>query len=539
MKKLLLIIVLAIILINCQHSNDILIIDENLGNNINSKLRITEGNTLNFIEIPEVLVKLKEITHKSMKKTGNENDLYNFIIDTSRIRKIENNSSKTYVFFIKRNKKGNYFENLVIKYEEEGVPKAYIIKYIPDKEIEYFNHHNSISFSGEKIITPLIFEQISGFEKSMDIDCYEIVTTYCTETGVGDSGRVYSGTHVATSDCHDPNSKYTVVEQKCYIYSSGGGFSVTTSTSPDGNTPGTLNEEIISSPIAEPPCGDPIHGCLLKAFQLASRIGLDAEQRAWFINLNEMVLNQFENFLDANNDSQQALDFSSAAVNALINQGEVDFNNEIIKDKTFIGTKADCVLKALINTDNNLFKTTAEAFTDGNSKFKLKFTTYNQSNDFAIARTGLPDSNGIISIEFNLARINQSSMDLATEILHETIHAELHRIKLTNNAAPNSLPTAQYNWYIKLWDFYENDNMNVTATTAEHYYMANYFINPIASGLRQFDQNTHPQDNYKYFAWTGLQDYGKNAGYITSSELTSLANLSQIVINDSHGNPCD
>lgn len=130
-------------------------------------------------------------------------------------------------------------------------------------------------------------------------------------------------------------------------------------------------------------------------------------------------------------------------------------------------------------------------------------------------------------------------MDLATEILHETIHAELHRIKLTNNAGPNSLQTAQYNWYVKLWDFYENDNMNVTATTAEHYYMANYFINPIASGLRQFDQNTHLLDNYKYFAWTGLQDYGKNAGYITSSELTSLANLSQIVINDSHVNPCD
>ena len=93
-----------------------------------------------------------------------------------------------------------------------------------------------------------------------------------------------------------------------------------------------------------------------------------------------------------------------------------------------------------------------------------------------------------------------------------------------------------------MWNYYEgyyNGNQNQTATAAEHNYMALYRINNIAQGLRQFDNNSHPLANYKYFAWTGLETYGTTAQIITNSELNNLASLSAIVKTDNHSNPCD
>ncbi len=69
--------------------------------------------------------------------------------------------------------------------------------------------------------------------------------------------------------------------------------------------------------------------------------------------------------------------------------------------------------------------------------------------------------------------------------------------------------------------------------------MALYLINNIAQGIREFDGNTHPLANYKFFAWTGLNYYGKQNGYVTQSELNAMANLTTIVNNDNHQNPCD
>ena len=135
---------------------------------------------------------------------------------------------------------------------------------------------------------------------------------------------------------------------------------------------------------------------------------------------------------------------------------------------------------------------------------------------------------------------NSNSIDLARDILHETIHAELHRIKLSNNAGPNPLPTAQFNWYVKIWEYYDNPlNTEGPATTAEHYYMSNYFINPIAQGLKEFDNNLYLVSNYIYFAWEGLENYGKEAEYISQSELDELAILSNVVLNDGYTSPCD
>ena len=277
---------------------------------------------------------------------------------------------------------------------------------------------------------------------------------------------------------------------------------------------------------------------------LKNNLTLNSSQLNWISDeANNVQVTAIYNFLESNTDfnddyTQEAISFAKAAIDALMNEGEVDFANEFIKAKSFIGTPADCVLESFISSENNLFKKTSEAFTQGRSKYRIKFTTYTEPGN-TIATTALPDAFGIINISYNLTNINLPSIEMASSILHETIHAELHRIKLSNNAGPNPLPAAQYNWYVQMWNIFGNGDINRAATGAEHSYMAQYFIDPIASGLREFDENTHPLENYKYFAWEGLKNRGIFNEYITQAELTNLANLAQIVTNDTHTNPCD
>ncbi|MBN4048447.1 hypothetical protein JYU17_00575, partial [Flavobacteriaceae bacterium AH-315-O20] len=298
-----------------------------------------------------------------------------------------------------------------------------------------------------------------------------------------------------------------------------------------------------------PECPNPDGGIGVNTTSTANSINsilggtLNSAQLSWLSDLSNFEkVAAIKAFLKQNTN-KEAKDFVRASIETMMDGGEADFNNEILKDKSFIGTKADCVLNALISKGNNIFKKTSQAFTGGRSKFKLKFTTYNDPADQADARTGIPESGStIITVKFNLFVMQSNySIDLAGTILHETIHAELHRIKLSNNAEPNSLPADQYNWYLDLWTFHEGsyEDENGIATEAEHDFMSNYFINPIASGLREFDDNTHPLENYKFYAWEGLQDYGKRNGFITQTELSNLAQLSKTVRDDIHTNPCD
>ena len=69
--------------------------------------------------------------------------------------------------------------------------------------------------------------------------------------------------------------------------------------------------------------------------------------------------------------------------------------------------------------------------------------------------------------------------------------------------------------------------------------MAFYYINNIAEAIREFDNFSHPIDNYKSFAWEGLEFYGKQGGYVTQAELSHYGGLRTVVNNDSNINACD
>ena len=234
-------------------------------------------------------------------------------------------------------------------------------------------------------------------------------------------------------------------------------------------------------------------------------------------------------------------DFTVQGIQAEMEGGEVDWGEEIIRDSSFVGTKADCVLSELISTGNNLFKSVSQAFTQNNSKFKLMFKLKPNNQGAEAVTPYPPNENSVIEIWVSPASVNTNAIDLARIILHESIHAELHRIQLSGNAGPNALPQDLYNWYINMWEDYEGmyDDPGQVAGAAEHYFMANYFVNSIAEGLREFDEFAQQLENYKGFAWTGLQNYGTQAGYVTQQQLNNYNVISQAVYTDNHTNNCD
>ena len=231
--------------------------------------------------------------------------------------------------------------------------------------------------------------------------------------------------------------------------------------------------------------------------------------------------------------------FKLQALKEILKGNTVDFQNEIIIDPLFKPTKEYCVLQELTKMNNNLLKRVSNQFTQNKSQFRLKFTAYNNPSDHAHMRTGLnKESPNIVEIRLNLSKKGGRALDLASSILHEAIHAELHRIYLSGNKAPYNYSREHYAWLMDLYEFFQNDKN--PANNAHHFFMAKLHIDPLTKALRDFDKQKHPLENYKYLAWDGLYDFGKAIGLINRKEFDRLGRLlSQTVYSDSYESNCN
>ncbi|WP_417238359.1 hypothetical protein, partial [Bizionia sp.] len=357
--------------------------------------------------------------------------------------------------------------------------------------------------------------------------------------------------HGANCTC-DSESTWVVTEVTCGYYDDGSGSGDGSTNSPwipnTGNEPGggygdpnnpnnngSGPTEIFAAPT-------PIQ---TQAELLATYLDLNPQQEIWANkSQNENQVRAINNYLFANcgadtNSSgcQEAQAFAATALVAEMEDGEVDFENEIIKHPSIVGTRAECVVDELISEGNNLFKTVSEAFTNNDSEFRIVFMVADSPSN-SPAHTPMPEDTGLIYIKIDPDYVNGNAIDLASIIMHETIHAELHRIFIAGKQGPNPMPQNLFNWYLKLWNFYNNGNQNDTATAAEHNYMAAHYIDNIAQGIREFDQNAQSIEHYKGFSWEGLSSYGVEAGYISNQEFGEFLVLSSIVYSDNHINSC-
>ncbi|NNE26572.1 MAG: hypothetical protein HKN09_06995 [Saprospiraceae bacterium] len=65
----------------------------------------------------------------------------------------------------------------------------------------------------------------------------------------------------------------------------------------------------------------------------------------------------------------------------------------------------------------------------------------------------------------------------------------------------------------------------------QHEVMAKKYVDKIAKSLREFDNSSYPIEYYKYIAWSGLEEYGAQLGFV-SEYLTEFSSYHETVINN-------
>ena len=498
---------------------------------------------------------------------SSSDDVYNFSIDSSRVKQIDFQGVTTYTMLIKRPiSQVDLFENLVIKIDEKNNISAFILKYKLKETINYIDFHNSFNFNADIEITVLDYNKLQT-TKQIEQNCYDVVVTYCSQTGLGDSGTYYYTDHVVGPDCHHPEYFYTKIEEHCEEV----GFAGGSDSSSSGGGGDSNNETIITAPVfneseilalksfinenlnveeKEYYNHDSTIKNLIDTFlqendfsgfacfeakellDFGQSLNLNSQQFNWaFNNRNSQTLSNVTNFLNQNSFSQEAKEFAKLAVQAFIDGGDFDSINQVIIDSTLVNNeRLNCVYNKFKNGENNISQY-LDNFLKDNSVGHLKISSdddfqNNYSSNFwnAGAITKLPE-NYIIEIVFNSdpnlssSEPNMPTIILALELIHEMVHAEMFRKLLSCAQLPNvnwhNFTEEQWknfinnlaNSYEGIYDYYIRYFLDSSSpSNYQHQQMAQHYVNTIADALADFDNNQHSENFYQNLAWTGLQN---------------------------------
>ena len=231
-------------------------------------------------------------------------------------------------------------------------------------------------------------------------------------------------------------------------------------------------------------------------------------------------------YLGQNNCSEEAKEFGTSAVEAWVNEGDVDIVEQVILDSTF--DKNEC-LKDVYNKlkeGNNTITQYIENFVPDGSVANLTLKTddnfgiNNPDNTTAGAITSQPN-NYMITITFNTdpnltsSAQNFPSIILAVEFMHEMVHAEMYRKLLAHAQQPNIPWTPQFihslrNDFEGLADYYTRWWLELPPeqepTSAQHQAMAQHYIGIMATALSDYDDGQNSPGFYEALAWIGLKD---------------------------------
>ena len=188
--------------------------------------------------------------------------------------------------------------------------------------------------------------------------------------------------------------------------------------------------------------------------------------------------------------------------------------------------KAKCVYDELSSIDNNLFKETIGAFID-DPEYNLTL----QIGDCEGTDEGCTNGNDPYNIEITIENTSQNSLGLAALILHEGIHAEMHRYVSRHQSGvdPNNRARLlQLYAYYKGWGDKYNPIYSFT-NYAHHTYMVENYVKRIASAVRELDNRRFPLNYYMAYGWEGLEESGYTASRLTEGQDTENKNLRAIV----------
>ena len=112
---------------------------------------------------------------------------------------------------------------------------------------------------------------------------------------------------------------------------------------------------------------------------------------------------------------------------------------------------------------------------------------------------------------------NYPTIILATELVHEMIHAEIYR-KLLSYAQEPNIPWTDFfirsmrNDFGGLSDYYTRYWLELppgqAPNQAQHQMMAEHYRGMMIESLKEFDNNQHPDYFYEALSWIGLKGFG-------------------------------
>jgi len=446
----------------------------------------------------------------------------------------------SYTFPVVNTPIGAGLENILISLQPDGTYKDYLIHYeVSEEEIEMIYNEDFVDLEGK--VNYLLLENgtfsQNTFEKIyFDNDCwYEsswISGNPCTVDGhlygdpdcelIGTSSEATAGyTHTSLITCNNPGG--------------GDGGDITggdpTGGDPNLNDGGSDDSIIIVDCISSDIICDEIEDCNPTLTAPLSNLVLTDDEICWVNHSDQTIIKlRLENYLTDGGDS----DFAQLAFEALdkdgIDDGQVDFENELILDESFVNdVKLKCVYDKLKASNSNLFKATIGNFIS-DPKLNMRIIKGNCENtddaccdDSNIATTGV--------VNLIIEDTTGSVLDTAALILHEAIHAEISRYVLLQ------APTEDVNDRPRILQLYKYYKALYSEGNIEHIYMTEHYINPIASALRKLDSYSYPIDYYKSYAWDGLRIW--DVMNLLSMEENTIYSDYRVIVESNTSLTCD
>ena len=167
--------------------------------------------------------------------------------------------------------------------------------------------------------------------------------------------------------------------------------------------------------------------------------------------------------------------------------------------------------------DLNLFKETIGVF-DNNDDYILNIIygdcVYSGADACA---DGGEIGNGIVTIK--IESVGQGTLDFAASLLHEGIHAEIY--KYVEEHRNGIDPSKRANLLYYYFHYKAKNRLDLGTTEAQHQYMADNYVKPIARAIRQLDGSRYELEHYMGFGWDGLRAYGYD-GYYDNGKWVNL-----------------
>jgi len=383
----------------------------------------------------------------------------------------------SYTFPVVNTPIGAGLENILISLQPDGTYKDYLIHYeISEEEIEMIYNKDFVDLEGK--INFLLLENgtfsQNTFEKIyFDNDCWYESTEIAGEPCCGTLNHSYGEPcpHSDVPGCAATEGFTHTTLITCNIPDGGGGDP--TGGDPTGGDP-NLNDGGSDDSIIIVDCDsrdilcNEIEDCNPTLAEPLSYLVLTEDEICWLNHSDQTITKlRLENYLTDGGDSA----FAQLAFEALdkdgIDDGKVDFVDEIILHPTFSNNaKVNCIYEKLkLASGSSVFKEITNNFFESSKNAHIQFSIGTiPGGEDAITQPFISDPTNLTGQSNYKIILDSSTMsglsaiEIALTLIHETIHAELiercYRLGLINSITYvsgqaqfsfNSNPTTFYN----------------------------------------------------------------------------------------------